>query len=57
MDTYRVDKEVLYNTMSELNTNFGRALQLDYGDISGQEQDWECVPGEEASSAKSILPP
>ncbi|KAL2864696.1 uncharacterized protein BJX67DRAFT_360590 [Aspergillus lucknowensis] len=47
VDVDRVQKNILYEVMHELS-DFCR-LDLDYGDITGADQDWQCVPGEEYS--------
>lgn len=43
-----LDKDVLYDTMCDSDGNCS-ILGLDYGAVSGADQDWQCVPGEEAS--------
>jgi hypothetical protein len=44
-DTSRIGKDALFDAMAGL---IGRdSLDIDYGPISGQEQRWESVPGEE----------
>jgi hypothetical protein len=48
-DVAKVDKEALHSTMSELVTRYASRLKLDYGDISGNDQTWEPIPGEEVS--------
>jgi hypothetical protein len=40
-----IQKNILYDVMLEL-TDFCR-LDLSYGDITGPDQDWQCIPGEE----------
>jgi hypothetical protein len=45
VDVARIQKNILYDVMHEL-TDFCR-LHLEYGDITGADQDWQCVPGEE----------
>ncbi|KAL3459981.1 hypothetical protein BJX64DRAFT_263745 [Aspergillus heterothallicus] len=47
----RIQKDILYDVMHDL-TDFCK-LDLNYGDITGADQDWQCVPGEEYS----IIPP
>ncbi|KAL2811573.1 hypothetical protein BJX63DRAFT_398799 [Aspergillus granulosus] len=47
VDVDRIQKSILYDVMHELS-DFCR-LDLDYGDITGADQDWQCVPGEEYS--------
>ncbi|KAL2833527.1 hypothetical protein BJY01DRAFT_225156 [Aspergillus pseudoustus] len=47
VDVERIEKNVLYDVLHELS-DF-RYLSLDYGDITGPDQDWICVPGEEYS--------
>ncbi|KAL2785844.1 hypothetical protein BJX66DRAFT_328995 [Aspergillus keveii] len=47
VDVAGIRKEVLYDVMHEL-ADFCR-LDLKYGDITGADQDWQCVPGEEYS--------
>lgn len=42
-----IDKDVLYGVMTAHADV--RNLDLPFGDISGQEQFWECIPGEEYS--------
>jgi hypothetical protein len=42
-----IDKDVLYGVMTAHADD--RMLELPYGTVSGQEQFWECVPGEEYS--------
>ncbi|KAF3047594.1 hypothetical protein E8E12_010671 [Didymella heteroderae] len=47
-DRYQaVDKDVLYGVMTAHADD--RGLRLPYGNISGPEQFWECIPGEEYS--------
>jgi hypothetical protein len=48
-DTRLFNPEALYNTMCDLHDEDERSLNLDYGDISGQEQYWDCKAGEEVS--------
>jgi hypothetical protein len=48
VDVARIRKEVLYDVMHEL-ADFCR-LDLKYGDITGADQDWQCVSGEEVCS-------
>lgn len=42
-----IDKDVLYGVMSTYLEEYGRELNLDYGDGNGREQFWSCLPGEE----------
>lgn len=46
MDTDGISKDTLYNTMAKIGGN-GSTLNIDHGNISGPDQDWQCVPGEE----------
>lgn len=45
-DVSGIDKNVLYKVMTDLALG-GRALDLNYGDINGPDQDWMSIPGEE----------
>jgi hypothetical protein len=45
----KIDKEVLYDVVSELSLNNSDDLDLDYGHLFGREQYWEAIPGEEVS--------
>jgi hypothetical protein len=45
VDVSRIQKGILYDVMHHLS-DFCR-LDLEYGDITGADQDWQCVPGEE----------
>lgn len=45
IDIDRIHKNILYEVMLD-STDFCR-LNLGYGDITGPDQDWQCVPGEE----------
>jgi hypothetical protein len=49
-----VNQKVLYDVMSELED--GTSLKINYGDIQGQDQDWQNIPGEEVSILP-VLPP
>lgn len=40
-----IQKNVLYGVMTDL-ADFS-CLKLSYGDITGPDQDWQCIPGEE----------
>jgi hypothetical protein len=42
-----IDKDVLYAVMTAHGND--RGLKLPYGEFSGAEQFWECIPGEEFS--------
>jgi hypothetical protein len=46
-DVRRIDKDALYSVMSELVGWNKNRLDLDYGSISGCQEEWVCVPGEE----------
>jgi hypothetical protein len=49
-DTRLFNPEALYKTMCDLHDDdYDKCLNLDYGDISGQEQFWDCKVGEEVS--------
>ncbi|KAK2755681.1 hypothetical protein FQN54_005830 [Arachnomyces sp. PD_36] len=45
LDVKNIDREVLYDLMSEFSD--GDDLGLEYGELLGRDQYWECVPGEE----------
>lgn len=40
-----IQKNILYDVMLDL-ADFS-CLNLSYGDITGPDQDWQCIPGEE----------
>ena len=42
-----IDKDVLYGVMAAHTPEYGRALDISYGGISGGEQFWMCISGEE----------
>lgn len=44
-DVDSIQKDILYDVMLDL-TDFS-CLNLSYGDITGPDQDWQCIPGEE----------
>lgn len=49
----KLELDVLYKTASKLTASeryqFTEKLNICYGDISGPEQYWESIPGEEVS--------
>lgn len=49
-DSRLLNPEILYEIMSDERTCDSKSLKIDYGDISGQDQWWECMPGEEVSA-------
>lgn len=44
-----VRRDIIYDVMSQLSSDRKSSLKLDYGQISGQSQYWESIPGEEVS--------
>lgn len=48
-DVSGLDKDVLYEAMFRLSGGYATSLSLDYGAISGQDQCWESIAGEEVS--------
>lgn len=48
-DTSRLDKDALYDAMCRMAERYTNRLALDYGDISGQDQCWNSIAGEEVS--------
>ncbi|KAH6617563.1 hypothetical protein F5144DRAFT_499211 [Chaetomium tenue] len=48
-DVAKVDKDALYGAMSERVIHYRSFLELDYGEISGIDQTWESIAGEEFS--------
>jgi hypothetical protein len=46
-NTSDIDKEALFDTMAGLLKKQYTCLDVDYGAISGQDQRWESIPGEE----------
>ncbi|KAF4443728.1 hypothetical protein F53441_11370 [Fusarium austroafricanum] len=44
-----VDKDLLYDVMCRLAGSYATSLDINYGPISGQDQKWEAIPGEEFS--------
>ncbi|KAK3303774.1 uncharacterized protein B0T15DRAFT_541215 [Chaetomium strumarium] len=48
-DTTKIDKDALFDTMAGLVKTHSVCLDIDYGSISGQDQRWESIPGEEFS--------
>ncbi|KAJ0420825.1 hypothetical protein BJY00DRAFT_301336 [Aspergillus carlsbadensis] len=45
VDVDRINKTILYSVMHGLSSFCH--LKLDYGSITGNDQDWLCIPGEE----------
>lgn len=43
----KIDKDLLYSVMTQLVSNYPRKLDVNYGNINGIDQSWECVSGEE----------
>ncbi|KAK4236390.1 hypothetical protein C8A03DRAFT_16969 [Achaetomium macrosporum] len=48
-DTTKIDEDALFDTMARLVQTHSVCLDIDYGSISGQDQRWESIPGEEFS--------
>jgi hypothetical protein len=47
----KIDKDILYSVLSQLNDeDYSRYLDVDYGEIEGMEQTWDCISGEEVRS-------
>lgn len=42
-----IDKDVLYSVMTQLATEYSTKLNVDYGGIDGNGQNWYCKSGEE----------
>lgn len=49
-----VDKKALYEAMCLLSTMFQAHLTVDYGNIRGNANDWQRIPGEEVSGPKRL---
>ncbi|KAH7406456.1 hypothetical protein DE146DRAFT_753024 [Phaeosphaeria sp. MPI-PUGE-AT-0046c] len=45
--TPRIDKDVLHAVMQQNTQDLANSLNLDYGNITGADQFWECYAGEE----------
>jgi hypothetical protein len=43
----KIDKDLLYSVMTQLANDSRGMLDVDYGDIDGIDQTWECLSGEE----------
>lgn len=57
-DTEQIDKDALYTSMAQcLNRDYDRTLDLDYGDVEGAEQFWDCISGEEYSVCNPAVKP
>jgi hypothetical protein len=54
-DVSRIDKDALNSVMSEFFGSNKNRLDLDYGSISGCQEEWLCVPGEEVSDVSISL--
>ncbi|KAH6983919.1 hypothetical protein EDB80DRAFT_783222 [Ilyonectria destructans] len=55
-DVSGLDKDVLYEAMFRLSGGYATSLSLDYGAISGQDQCWESISGEEFSVSHPLQP-
>ena len=53
IDIGRIHKNILYEVMLD-STDFC-CLNLDYGDITGPDQDWQSVPGEEVCIVAALF--
>ncbi|PGH27250.1 hypothetical protein AJ80_00960 [Polytolypa hystricis UAMH7299] len=52
-----LNQDVLYSVMANRTPEYGRRLALDYGDISGCDQYWDSIAGEEYSVAHPTVIP
>ncbi|KAG5293887.1 F-box domain-containing protein [Histoplasma capsulatum G186AR] len=52
----QIDKDLLYHVMLGLSPQYSRYLEIDYGNLTGVEQFWDCVPGEEYSVTHPATP-
>ncbi|KAI5456914.1 hypothetical protein BGZ63DRAFT_428354 [Mariannaea sp. PMI_226] len=50
----KIDKNILYDAMSRLSKEPKRHLDINYGNLSGNEQFWAAIPGEEFSVANPL---
>lgn len=46
----QIDLDALYDTASRLIGQYSVVLELDYANISGVDQCWEAIPGEEVNT-------
>ncbi|KAF2175171.1 hypothetical protein K469DRAFT_743420 [Zopfia rhizophila CBS 207.26] len=46
-DVEKIDNDILYHVMAQHTSESGTVLNLDYGEIKGLDQCWECILGEE----------
>ncbi|KAH6842295.1 hypothetical protein B0I37DRAFT_407388 [Chaetomium sp. MPI-CAGE-AT-0009] len=46
-DVTKIDKDALYNAMSELDHPYEACLRINYGNINNGDQTWGSIPGEE----------
>ncbi|KAH7110305.1 hypothetical protein B0J11DRAFT_573468 [Dendryphion nanum] len=54
----KINKDIMYSTMQSLSLeNFPKALDVYYGEITGQDQFWECMSGEEYCVANPSFNP
>ncbi|KAM5386963.1 hypothetical protein ACJZ2D_000256 [Fusarium nematophilum] len=49
-----IDRDVLFEVMARLSEQYSTCLDINYGDISGRDQFWEPIPGEEFSVTSPI---
>lgn len=50
----QIDKDLLYHVMLGLSPQYSRYLEIDYGNLTGVEQFWDCVPGEEVRHSSCL---
>jgi hypothetical protein len=56
-ETSKIDKDILHEVMLQNKEELARELELDYGQIEGPEQFWECHAGEEWAVADPAAKP